>query len=485
MVSSRKYIPVVERICLFCPFVAEDPEDLEEHNLHSHIEEWQKLQIHVCQYCKTATHFSNPAERLVHLKDNHAHQMVCSLCPDLRFEQGEEELDEHWRQSHAKVRHAPCAICGQKFKLASTLRTHLRTEHPRIEYVCREEHDSAALVTFGSQQAYQQHVFAVHKPLSRFPCHICGKSFNKELTLRRHLQHAHIHPTSSMPGLACSQCSHVARTARGLKSHLETRHDMEGGEIFQCELCRYNALSKATLARHQKAAHPQCDLCEAHFGSEEALEEHTLFLHPDTLMCSLCQARQASQRELKEHMSLHYNESRFACQKCDSEFDSFPDLNTHILRDHLLPAVGKEQPQEDLFPCFECEFQVNDIRELTRHIQVTHFQEEGRAFPCSECDYVAKSAFTLREHNKRCGKGKRKYRCQICGFEANHFNGLISHSQEAHRRDASKRMKCAECNFSTERAYNLKVHMKRHRRPAIAPNVKTSNKENEDGAVSS
>ncbi|TRY81109.1 hypothetical protein TCAL_07799 [Tigriopus californicus] len=486
--SSRKYIPVVERVCLFCTFVAEDAEDLEDHNHQSHTEEWQKIEIQVCQYCKPATHFSTKAERADHLKDNHADHLVCSLCPGLRFEEGEDELDEHWRQMHAKVRHAPCGVCGEKFKMASLLRAHLRTKHPRIEYACRQEHESLAIVTFASQSAYQQHVLAVHKPLSCFPCHVCGKSFTRELALRRHLQHAHIHPTSHMPGLACSQCSHVARTARGLKSHLEARHDMEGGEIFQCDLCRYNALSKVTLARHQKAAHPQCDLCEAHFGSEEELEDHTLFLHPDTLMCSLCQVRQASQAQLKEHMSLHYNESRFACQKCELEFDSFSDLNTHILQDHLLPAVGREQTDMGVFPCFECAFQASDIRELTRHVQVTHFQEEGRTFPCSECDYVAKSAFTLREHNKRCGKGKRKYRCQICGFEANHFNGLISHSQEAHRRDASKRMKCAECSFSTERAYNLKVHMKRHKRERAkregnTSDLKASNKENEEETI--
>ena len=98
--------------------------------------------------------------------------------------------------------------------------------------------------TGGDNFNMQRHLDSVHGN-QKFPCNLCGSTFNRK---------------------------------DSLKNHIQLKHGSLGPKLFQCLQCDYQATQKCHLLRHVKTAHGTqkfpCDYCDKIFGRKDTLNAH-------------------------------------------------------------------------------------------------------------------------------------------------------------------------------------------------------------------
>lgn len=280
-------------ICLHCGVKIGSFKNLKNH-IRRHAP--KSARTHVCTYCskrfvtknELKRHsYTHTGERNYECKDcgkkfiqpGHLqeHQRLhtgqkpfqCSDCPAAFITKS--QLVLHYSRLHSN-NEIPCTKCDKVFKSHIDLRRHKGLEHS------------------GTKESTQ----VVKVEVGEHVCDICGQSFNKKATLKRHLEKHNLESLDESEKVqerfACEVCGISFKSKYYVKDHFKMVHSQEKNEI--CELCGMGFKTKTMLKRHKFCKHPEeegnrkwhCDICNKSLGSKCAYGYHMGSKHPN--VCS-------------------------------------------------------------------------------------------------------------------------------------------------------------------------------------------------------
>ena len=97
----------------------------------------------------------------------------------------------------------------------------------------------------------KHHIKTVHEGKKDHLCPECGKSFDRNYTLKAHL--AVVHSIGVKQSHICKECGKNFGRKSNLRIHIETVHN---GVKKQCQFCKSKFTQSGTLRAHIKKHHP-------------------------------------------------------------------------------------------------------------------------------------------------------------------------------------------------------------------------------------
>ena len=224
----------------------------------------------------------------------------CNICYQV-FE-SEESLLEHFGESHKgssnRVENGPyydsvnscfqCPICGEEVCKGQT---------SSIKFIYHYKKCSGQLYSFKKScqdceeffthyKDYKSHT-QLHNSANSFMCHLCTKHFPSNARLNYHVQYVH----STNKPYKCDKCEKSYKRKAELQEHEEMSHSANFN--YSCEKCGKQFYGKKNLALHMKT----------HYSDDE--KKH---------VCNVCGHRFAKIKFLKNHMTVHSDVRKYACE---------------------------------------------------------------------------------------------------------------------------------------------------------------------------
>ena len=179
--------------------------------------------------------------------------------------QGKHHPKKRARPSNAeklRKKKTKCYICHEDVSFGS-MKTHIKTVHQKEGqgYTCETCHK-----TFNREYSLKRHVEADHLKIKDFLCSDCGKAFSEKTKLKVHLLSVH-----KKIRFDCKMCDKTFASKTHLRTHVKVIHE-EGivANLKKCSKCSYSSTRKANLKRHILEVHEnqkeKCDFCQKYFG---------------------------------------------------------------------------------------------------------------------------------------------------------------------------------------------------------------------------
>ena len=177
---------------------------------------------------------------------------------------------------HDKTRFE-CDICGKKFTLAASLKSHFQALHENA--TAQPQECNQCFRKYKSIHTLKNHQRQAHRNTEEKPkCDICTKTFKLKSNLRSHVKNIH-RQTKPHP---CTICEKIFNNQNNLTQHMNGFHK-ESQKMFTCEYCSFTSNAKGRIKAHIKSIHEEriheCDTCEKAFKSKDSMEKHKIKLH--------------------------------------------------------------------------------------------------------------------------------------------------------------------------------------------------------------
>ena len=91
----------------------------------------------------------------------------------------------------------------------------------------------------------------MYHQVGNFFCDICGRSFNQERILRRHINQSHENPKEEVT-YACEKCDYVADNKSHLTQHVTIHHSETTDDQYPCDMCSKAFRIEKYLKYHKK-----------------------------------------------------------------------------------------------------------------------------------------------------------------------------------------------------------------------------------------
>ncbi|TWW79405.1 hypothetical protein D4764_10G0004350 [Takifugu flavidus] len=175
-----------------------------------------------------------------------------------------------------------------------------------------------------------------------YSCLVCGKVYTYQVPF---LKHQLQHKLNSMAGRSrksgryeCSICGVTFIRKERLRIHtrlhtkVETRRELLGPELHQCDQCGRTFSSTRTWAAHMEL-HKQhlfwCLSCSRGFPDEIALDKHLQGHNRKQHTCKICRKGFAKVTELEVHYKSHTAAKVYQCTMCSKSFSFLGNLILH------------------------------------------------------------------------------------------------------------------------------------------------------------
>ncbi|XP_071964787.1 uncharacterized protein [Antedon mediterranea] len=305
---------------------------------------------------------------------------------------------------HTRERPYGCEHCGKKFNQNGDLKRHLRIHTEETPYEC--EHCGKKFTTNWSLKLHLR----IHTGETPYECEHCGKKFNQNGHLKKHLR---IH-TEETP-YECEHCGKRFNQSGTLKKHLRIH---TGETPYECEHCGKRFNQSGTLKKHLRIhtgeTPYECEHCGKRFNQSGTLKKHLRIHTGETpYECEHCGKKFNQNGDLKKHLRIHTGETPYECEHCGKKFNRNDNLKTH-LRIHT-----GETPYE----CEHCGKKFNQNGHLKKHLRI-HTGETP--YECEHCGKKFNRNDNLKTH-LRIHTGETPYECEHCGKKFNQNDNLKTH----------------------------------------------------------
>lgn len=324
----------------------------------------------------------------------------------LRASNTEPQQEKCAEKQRAATSSLPCSECGKMLKNMKTLKVHMKS------------HD--------------------FKP---YQCLICGRCFNQNSHLQRHVISHKVWLESlskttvksaddEILSYSCPYCKVVFSNYHIFRSHLKNHETMKKYKCIQGE-CIYFFETVESLLHHVSADHESpvysCSICKRLFNSLETIATH--------------------QQSHKSFIMQNVQDRQFKCLQCDAVFKKPEKLSLHMLTENHKKM------------CIHCSKTFVSDKRLRLHLQ-TH--RKIKPYECNICN----SSFHMKKYltNHMLKHGSKKFTCSVC---KNMFmrRDLLQRHMKLHQ--GCKLFKCPykdtlDCQRQFSRQDKLKLHIKYH-----------------------
>ena len=320
-----------------------------------------------------------------------------------------------------------CDICGRKFERQASLARHL----------------------------------ALHKGDKSYSCPDCGQKFSHTFNLERHRKKVH-HSDPSGQHVRCSNCGCWFPSSMVLKVHMFSHHPNKEEQNWTVE----DAMAQSGKENSEQGVEEMkfqcpCEGCGSQYDTWLQLVEHASdhgtpclpFDNPDILAtgpvhkCELCYKTFASDARLKKHMAVHAGDDTkpLECETCGKRFLTNSALAGHI-KTHIHP--------DTLYDCPICLQEFEQVSSLKEHVYI---HKEGGHFTCPHCQKTFTEYPNIRKHI-RSFHAEKRYACTSCEKS---FTGKDKLKIHMVKHTAAKDFMCDDCGKQFKRKDKMREHVKR------------------------
>ncbi|XP_073842830.1 zinc finger protein 711-like [Musca autumnalis] len=179
-------------------------------DMHSYTRhpEAQKPAEHKCEQCGICYMKSKHLQE--HIKKKHPSR----IDPDYTCELYQKFTTQAGLETHSTWK---CEICGSSYKDSTALQLHIKYKHTDLKYICK-----ICNARYTTQRGLDKHSDLKHPVGTRYKCEICGSCYKKSTTLRLHIRKEH--PSSIDSKYICNICNDKFKSQKGLDRHSFTMH---------------------------------------------------------------------------------------------------------------------------------------------------------------------------------------------------------------------------------------------------------------------
>lgn len=275
-----------------------------------------------------------------------------------------------------------------------------------------------------------------------FQCFICGRCFNQNSHLQRHISTHKVWPDgltqttaktieAELLSYSCTYCDVVLSSYGQYRAHLKTHVAFKRFKCIQNDCMEFYD-SVESLLHHVNTEHETvkyaCYICGRSFDSLEGIATHQ-------------DAHKKSGETMCKKIEL------FKCTQCDAEFRKAEKLALHMLTESHKKV------------CIHCTKTFASDKRLRLHLKI---HTKFKLFQCNICN----SSFPMKKYLSAhlLKHGARKYKCSVCKLSFKRSD-LLQRHMRLHQ--TKKLYKCPfkdslDCKKEFSRSDKLKTHIKSH-----------------------
>ena len=373
------------------------------------------------------------------------------------------------KELKCKMGNFACNVCGKSFRKKLSLNAH-KASHSRT----RRAALSTATYVQPTVPSSESRDINGHNSkdlrkckMGKFACNVCGKSFQKKLSLKVHrASHSRTrHPT--LPAATHVQPTVPSSESRDINGHNSQTLKRKMGK-FACNVCGKSFQKKPSLNAH-KSHH-------SFKRRKSPLSDSRSGIHLRkcirTFSCNKCTKSFLTERSLRSHKSHHSRFNNTSPDPAIEEHNGVRGLNT---RKELLltSSLLRKQSNASTFPtskprvfiCGVCGKKFLDKKNLHRH-KGHHSRGSSilnpklsNTYECSTCLEFFHSRSSLKCHKNRLHEAvdPESFVCPFCDLRFSSREDLWMHKQDLH--STADPFTCIRCDgrFGTKRTRDRHV----------------------------
>ena len=308
-----------------------------------------------------------------------------------------------------------------------------------------------------------------------FVCTQCTASYNRNLSLQRHINGVHL----KLKQYKCTfdNCDYSTAWTSELNSHRDTKH--YGVKRFKCSICDFKAYKSSNLNRHLNSVHLKgkysCKFCNKTLTRLDRMKKHIKACQSDFIIPSSeikvpqvvsiaenvqvfkVQGQNEDNSELKVAQVIDIAENVHVFKVQGQNEDNFVSGIAQVVEITENNEVQDKKVLKKNFVCSHCTASYTRNLDLQKHINGVHLKFKQYKCIYEGCDYSTAWKSGLNSHRDTKHHNVKRFKCSICDFEAYKRGNLDRHLNSVHYK---RKHQCKFCNKSLTRSDRMKKHMK-------------------------